>query len=84
MITPADSFNTIEIDGYYAICPDNTLYQGLGVEDYRKHHKGEMVPVGFSYTSGANSEWLSVDDLRSQIQEHVDPTFEVKKIGIAA
>jgi len=84
MITPADSFNTIELDDYYAICPDNSLYQGLGVEDYRKHHNGEMVPVGFSYTSGENPDWLSVEDLRNQIQEHVDPTFEVKQIGVAA
>jgi UDP-N-acetylglucosamine 4,6-dehydratase len=35
------------------------------------------VPIGFEYNSGANDEWVTVDEIRSLIKEHVDPDFEV-------
>jgi hypothetical protein len=34
------------------------------------------VPEGFSYTSGANAEWETVDSLRKLIVEHVDANFK--------
>ena len=33
------------------------------------------VPQGFAYNSGTNSEFLSVEQLRSLIREHVSPDF---------
>jgi UDP-N-acetylglucosamine 4,6-dehydratase len=35
------------------------------------------VPLGFCYNSCENTEWVSVDELRKLIKEHVDPTFSV-------
>jgi hypothetical protein len=42
---------------------------------YLEHYRAKPVPAGFCYSSGANAEWLSVDQLRASIRRHVDPTF---------
>lgn len=74
MVTLTDSLNTIELGEYFVICPDSNLFYNK--EDYLKHHKGKSVPFGFSYNSGENDSWLTVNQLREQIKAHVDPTFE--------
>lgn len=84
MITPADSFNTIELDDYYAICPNNLPQFGPQLSEYIAHHGGKTVPKGFSYNSGDNTEWLTVEEMRQQIIEHVNPDFSVRKLSVAA
>jgi hypothetical protein len=37
--------------------------------EYARHHDGKPVPSGFSYNSGSNTEWLSVDQLRELIKK---------------
>ena len=73
MITTSDSFTTIDLGAYYAILPSDghlqKLYRETGV-------KGRSVPTGFAYNSGSNPDFLSVDQLRALIREHVDPAFE--------
>ena len=57
------------------ICPDSNLFYTK--EDYLKHHNGKAVPFGFNYNSGENDSWLTVDQLRDQIVNHVDPEFKI-------
>jgi hypothetical protein len=33
--------------------------------------------MGFKYNSGTNTDWLSVDQLRDQVRQHVDADFSV-------
>ncbi len=78
MITQADSFNTIELDKHYIICPTNLQYQGLSKDNYLKHYErynAKSVPIGFSYNSGDNTEWIGVEEIRDIIKTHVDPHF---------
>ena len=75
MITESDSLNTIDIGQYYAILP--SVSYTYTSEEYMSHHKGEMVPFGFTYNSGTNTEWETIDSLRELIKEHVDPQFSV-------
>ena len=84
MITPADSFNTIELDDYYAILPTNLQFQSITMDDYIIHHKGIKVPIGFSYTSENNTDWLTVSDIQKLIKTHVDPSFEVQNLTASA
>lgn len=84
MITPADSFNTIELDDYFAILPTNLQFQSTTLEDYVDHHEGVKVPIGFSYTSENNPDWLTVEDIQDLIKEHVDPTFEPQNLKAVA
>ena len=73
MITASDSFTTIDLGPYYAILPsDRYILQRYQEESIQ----WAFVPPGFSYNSGTNSEFLTVDMLRSLIREHVDPRFQ--------
>lgn len=73
MITETDSLNTIDIGKYYAILPSVSFNHTR--EDYKKHHHGVDVPFGFKYNSGTNTEWETVETLRSKIKKFVDPNF---------
>lgn len=75
MITESDSLNTIDLGEYYAILP--SVSYTYTSEEYMKHHKAEVVPFGFTYNSGTNTEWETIDSLRELIKEHVDPQFSV-------
>lgn len=78
MITHSDSQNTIATEKYYIIAPNRDgRSREANLADYIAHHGGKPVPMGFCYSSGDNSEWLSVADLRRLIREQVDPSFTV-------
>lgn len=74
MITPSDSFNTYDLGRYYTILPTVPIWN---LDEYVKHFSAERVQQGFSYNSGDNNDWETVESLRKLILEHVDPTFEV-------
>ena len=73
MITASDSFTTVDLGPYYAILPSDgttlAAYSTAGIQ-------AQGVPQGFAYNSGTNPDFLSVEQLRSLIREHVDPTFQ--------
>ena len=68
MITTSDSFNTVDLGKYFAILPSAGAYS---VESYCAAHGGQHVPLGYSYDSGSNSDFLTVEQLRGLIAEHV-------------
>ncbi|MFH4963805.1 UDP-N-acetylglucosamine 4,6-dehydratase (inverting) [Gaetbulibacter sp. M235] len=74
MITPSDSFYTYDLGKYYAILP--TMHE-WDLNDFIKKFNAKKVKLGFSYNSGENEEWETVESLRELIKEHVDATFEV-------
>lgn len=74
MITASDSFYTYDLGKYYAILPATHKWS---LEEYIKTNNAQKVPHGFKYNSGENTEWETVDSLRSLIKEHVDPNFIV-------
>ena len=70
MITASDSFNTVDMGNYYAILPSGGAFS---VEDYCARTGARPVAPGFSYDSGSNAHFLSVDEIRSLIATHVEP-----------
>lgn len=74
MITPSDSFYTYDLGKYYVIIP---AIPNWNVEEFKKTFNAEKVKSGFSYNSGNNEEWETVESLRKLIKSHVDPTFSV-------
>lgn len=68
MITASDSFNTVDMGDYYAILPVSADYT---IEDYCKERNGKSVKPGFAYDSGSNPEFLTVEEIRQLIDEHV-------------
>ena len=73
MITTSDSFTTIDLGDYYAILPSDGRVQKLYLATVVS---STSVPAGFAYNSGSNPDFLSVEQLRALIREHVDPAFE--------
>ncbi|MEO8416652.1 MAG: UDP-N-acetylglucosamine 4,6-dehydratase (inverting) [Ginsengibacter sp.] len=73
MITASDSFSTYDLGKYYAILPQVPVWD---MKKFIDHFNAVKVPEGFSYGSGTNSEWLSVDDLRMLMKENVDTDFQ--------
>jgi len=74
MITTSDSFFTYDLGKYYAIVPQTPTWS---ISDFISHFNAQKVPDGFSYNSGNNTEWETVESLRALIVEHVDPNFTV-------
>jgi UDP-N-acetylglucosamine 4,6-dehydratase (inverting) len=68
MITTSDSLNTVDIGAYYAILPTWAKYS---IDDYCKRSNGAPVEPGFCYNSGTNPDFLTVEQLRALIEEHV-------------
>lgn len=66
MITREDSINTYEYEGYFIIYPhfnwwgDNKMVPG-----------GHRVKEGFEYSSGKNTEWLTVEKIRELLKTDV-------------
>lgn len=73
MISASDSFNTFDLGKYYTILPS---VPNFNLEDYIIFFKAKKVEVGFSYNSGTNTNFETVESLRSLIKKHLDPNFE--------
>lgn len=72
LITTSDSTSTVKVGDYFAILPVNMNYT---LEEYCQLTGAELVPVGFSYNSGDNNHFLTISEIQSLIQKHVDPSF---------
>lgn len=68
MITSSDSLNTLDVGDYYVILPQAPIFN---LEEFKFHFKATSVPVGFSYNSKDNKEWVGVEDLRKLIDQHL-------------
>lgn len=64
MISPEDSYRTIRQPNRYIVGPT------LAEWTYRIP-SGEQVPQGFAYTSDTNDDWLSIDQIRALLDDHV-------------
>ena len=73
MITSSDSFYTYDLGKYFTILP---TVPNFILEDFISKFAAKLVPSGFNYSSGTNSEWETVDSLRVLIKEHLDPTYD--------
>lgn len=73
MITSSDSFYTYDLGKYYTILPSVPSWP---VASFVETFKATKVPVGFTYNSGENKEWETVESMRELIKNHVDETFE--------
>jgi UDP-N-acetylglucosamine 4,6-dehydratase len=69
MITPSDSFNTYDLGKYYVILPTKLNWD---LNKFISKKNALKVYEGFSYNSGENSEWETIDSLKKLIKEHVN------------
>ena len=74
MITESDSYFTYDLGKYYAILPQTARWK---TEDYVKEFGAIKVPEGFRYNSEENTEWETIETLRTHIKILVDSSFQV-------
>jgi UDP-N-acetylglucosamine 4,6-dehydratase len=72
MITESDSLATIDLGQYYVILPTNGR---LTFERYFEHMPAKRVAPGFAYHSGRNPDFLTVDQIRNLIRQHIAADF---------
>ncbi len=64
MVTKEDSFTTYEYDKHFIVYPQMTWNN-----KQQPDMSGKKVEEGFSYSSGSNTEWLSVEDIRRLLKD---------------
>jgi UDP-N-acetylglucosamine 4,6-dehydratase (inverting) len=72
MITKTDALGTVEFADYFVILPS---FDQWDVEEFRRTSgpdEGRMCEFGFSYDSGTNEQFLTVDDLKDLITRALD------------
>lgn len=65
MVTVEDAPNTYEYDKHFIIFPQMTWNEK---QKPNPDGKGKRVPDGFSYSSGNNTEWLSVEQIKELLK----------------
>lgn len=68
MITVSDSINTYDIGKYYCILPVSDYFDK---NKFVKKFKAKKVELGFSYNSGTNNDWETVESLKKLIHKYV-------------
>lgn len=64
MVTTEDSFTTYEYEKHFIVYPQMTWNN-----KQQPDMSGKKVEEGFSYSSGNNTEWLSVEDIRRLLKD---------------
>ena len=63
MVTVEDAPNTYEYDKHFIVYP-----QMVWSEHRKAKPTGKKVPEGFSYSSGSNTQWLSVEEIQKLLE----------------
>jgi UDP-N-acetylglucosamine 4,6-dehydratase/5-epimerase len=64
MITRDDARRTLEFETFYLICPDFRFFEHRFNND-----GGRPLQEDFEYSSGTNTQWLSMEELREMIKD---------------
>ena len=73
MITISDAHRTFDIGKYYLILPTE---KDISYKKYAQYKNHKKVEENFSYNSGNNSKFLSVNELRELIKINIDKNFK--------
>ena len=69
MLTSTDSLSSIEFDDYFVILPSFPLFDVVAFTNESNAIPGRPCPDGFSYNSGSNADFLTVNELRQLIND---------------
>lgn len=73
MITCADACHSCDLGRYYAILPEAPEHYTHA--SYCEQTSADPLDVTFSYNSGTNPDFMTVESIREQINLHIDPAF---------
>ena len=67
MITETDSLDYVEFKNHYVILPSMPLWDEEKFIKESYHELGKKCAFGFSYNSGTNTNFLTVEELKKLI-----------------
>jgi FlaA1/EpsC-like NDP-sugar epimerase len=67
MITETDALNTIEFEDYFVILPSTHLWDTEKFRNESNDYPGKWCEYGFSYNSGTNKHFLTIEELKHLI-----------------
>lgn len=62
MVPEDDAHHTVQYAKYFTILP---TFHNWSAKEYLAENGGKLCPDGFSYSSDTNTQWLTVDELRT-------------------
>lgn len=68
MIPSDEARHTLEFDDHYVIIPEHFSHNPKLLTKFLNGRTCKTLPDGFAYTSGTNSDWLTVSQLQSLVQ----------------
>jgi len=71
MITQTDALNCVEFSTYYVILPSTPLWNINNFIESSSNSVGKMCGDGFSYNSGTNNKFLSIEQLQELIKKQL-------------
>jgi FlaA1/EpsC-like NDP-sugar epimerase len=74
MITYSDSFTTYDTGKYFVVLPQITNWD---LNEFIKKFNAVKVPEGFNYNSENNTEWETVESLRTLIKQNLYSDFTI-------
>ena len=77
MITYTDAMNTIEFDDYFVILPSTPLWDNEKFRKESNEKEGKYCEFGFSYNSGNNNVFLTVEELKELMTKNIDGSYEI-------
>jgi UDP-N-acetylglucosamine 4,6-dehydratase (inverting) len=77
MITATDAINTLEFNDYYVILPSIAVWDTEKFRLESNGHEGKFCKFGFSYNSGENDKFLSIDQLKELIVKNVEGAKDI-------
>lgn len=76
MISSSDSFNTYDLGKYFAILPQDPMFN---IDEFVAKYDAQKVEEGFQYNSAMNPDFETVESLRKLIKENVNKNFDLNK-----
>tara|TARA_Y100000748_G_scaffold304192_1_gene312516 strand:- start:3794 stop:4795 length:1002 start_codon:yes stop_codon:yes gene_type:complete len=71
MITKTDSLNTLEFEDYFVIMPSTQLWDTKKFMKESNSTEGKHCKLDFSYDSGSNNDFLSVEKIKNLVENYV-------------
>jgi len=77
MITATDAINTLEFKDYYVLLPSIPVWDTEKFRLESNKNEGKFCKFGFSYNSGENEKFLSIEELKELIVTNVDGAKDI-------
>ena len=70
MISEDEARLSLRFDDYFVVQPDQDWWKDLRGKNYAQKASGKPCSKGFSYCSGTNTDWVSIEEIQKLVEEY--------------